>query len=1205
MAEERIDSLFDIPAVKKEFEEVLGMLEKLGLAIKGINNPQGAGAVGASLAEKKAAMKDLQAQTEMMIAVEKKLEAQVEATTAAAKEAVAANGQSVASIKAYNGTLDENIKLQIQYKSQLADIKQRQAELKKSFTGTGEAVKVYEERMHSLVRQEKELQTANLELNTIIRNQVKEMNAAGNSLNEMRARLNQLKAAADNMDIGSAEFAEAQKQIVALNNDIKALEFARGDFQRNVGNYAGSFSSAFNVLQGELTETRTKMQQLQAEGKESSAAFEQLAREEKLLAELTGGLNKAFSSTKQEFRALQEAAKKMGIEFGATNETFQKFVQEVGGAKDQIGDLDAIIKQNASDTQFFDGLIAAAQGLAGAYGVASGAAELFGENNEDLQKKLVKFMAVMQILQGLQALQNMLQKEGAAIQTLLAIRTGLVTAATKVYTFVTAQATAATIALRSAIMSTGIGAILVLIGLFISKMAEAATTIRDNIKALKDYDAALENVKTTLEGDLTIIDLNLKRNTERVKQRAGSEQEIANLTKKSLQEQITAYGKTARDITILEDELQRDRLRLIKKGGKDAEEEIKKLDDQAMKLRQERNNANANMVKASFELELETERAKTKAAEDGRKSQKARSEARIVDLEREADALNATAGDEKKSLAERLAALDAFYAKQKDISKAKGAVELSQPNLTAGERAKIQAEQKREMEKLGREYNAAREKLMREGASRRLEIELEILKMEQEIVKKKNAALVDNENLSLETRLKAQENFVNAERKIIEAEYNAKKQNAKGNKDELLLIEKEYENRLLTLTIDSNDKITQVIRDYTEQQKAIKESARQTEISFWQDIAAMIEADATKAYAKDIIALNNALKKKEISLTQYNERRKKIEDDFAEKAIRNEIKNAKKLLELAPDGSAEKFNLQKKIAELEMQLDDKVTQKKIDNRQRLKDAEKQLANEVVNLISSVVLGGYDKQKNAVQDQIDMVEKQKAAEIDRITASTLSEQEKADKIKIIEAKAVADKEALERRKREIDLQKAKFERTKTILEIASNTAIAIIKSVAASPLTGGMPFSAIAGAIGAAQIAAVLARPLPKFEKGTSSAPEGWAITDEKGPEMYVEPGGKTFMGSDKGPTLRYLKRGTKVIPHDQVNKTMLDAMIVNTSRSVEPREDLAAKEIRGVRDMLYWQTSELVKAQKKQRPASVKVNIYGDWKAYIDKAVRE
>lgn len=70
------------------------------------------------------------------------------------------------------------------------------------------------------------------------------------------------------------------------------------------------------------------------------------------------------------------------------------------------------------------------------------------------------------------------------------------------------------------------------------------------------------------------------------------------------------------------------------------------------------------------------------------------------------------------------------------------------------------------------------------------------------------------------------------------------------------------------------------------------------------------------------------------------------------------------------------------------------------------------------------------------------------------------------------------------KRSLLTKQANAEKTKALLSIAVNTAEGIIKAVAASPLTFGLPFSAFVAAIGAAQAGFVLAQPVPQFAKGT-------------------------------------------------------------------------------------------------------------------------
>ncbi len=140
---------------------------------------------------------------------------------------------------------------------------------------------------------------------------------------------------------------------------------------------------------------------------------------------------------------------------------------------------------------------------------------------------------------------------------------------------------------------------------------------------------------------------------------------------------------------------------------------------------------------------------------------------------------------------------------------------------------------------------------------------------------------------------------------------------------------------------------------------------------------------------------------------------------------------------------------------------------------------------------------------------------------------------------------------------------------------------------------GGPLLAIAvGAIGAAQLAKAIATPLPKFEKGTQSSPEGWAITDEKGAEMYVEPGGKTYLGQNKGPVMRYLKKGTKIIPANEVNESMNAAMMAATARQLQAlsgyRNEGDGKKLDEIRDALEIQT-RLTLAEMRKRKGNTRV----------------
>tara|TARA_R110000850_G_scaffold275955_1_gene416415 strand:- start:5418 stop:8735 length:3318 start_codon:yes stop_codon:yes gene_type:complete len=131
-----------------------------------------------------------------------------------------------------------------------------------------------------------------------------------------------------------------------------------------------------------------------------------------------------------------------------------------------------------------------------------------------------------------------------------------------------------------------------------------------------------------------------------------------------------------------------------------------------------------------------------------------------------------------------------------------------------------------------------------------------------------------------------------------------------------------------------------------------------------------------------------------------------------------------------------------------------------------------------------------------------------------------------------------KEESERRQKAIRIQQAKDNKKEAIFQIVIDTAQAIMSAVAASPLTGGLPFSAIAGALGALQIATVMAQPLPQFAKGTSDSQEGYAEVGERGRELIKD--GKTGRWSltPDSSTVTYLTKHSQVITNAETERIL-------------------------------------------------------------------
>src|SRR4029079_19681814 len=81
--------------------------------------------------------------------------------------------------------------------------------------------------------------------------------------------------------------------------------------------------------------------------------------------------------------------------------------------------------------------------------------------SKDLQQTLLRVNAAMAVLQGLQQIQNVLQKESAASILANTIATKAQSAALAVYNFIVGTSTGLTKAFRIALATTGIGVIVI------------------------------------------------------------------------------------------------------------------------------------------------------------------------------------------------------------------------------------------------------------------------------------------------------------------------------------------------------------------------------------------------------------------------------------------------------------------------------------------------------------------------------------------------------------------------------------------------------------------------------------------------------------------------------------------------------------------------------------------------------------------------
>jgi hypothetical protein len=136
----------------------------------------------------------------------------------------------------------------------------------------------------------------------------------------------------------------------------------------------------------------------------------------------------------------------------------------------------------------------------------------------------------------------------------------------------------------------------------------------------------------------------------------------------------------------------------------------------------------------------------------------------------------------------------------------------------------------------------------------------------------------------------------------------------------------------------------------------------------------------------------------------------------------------------------------------------------------------ELASQYANAVLGAINAINEISKISSEERIANITATSEAELNAINASTELERDKARQRTALEVRtqrAIANEKT----------KQARQDKALALFEIGINTATAVIKAIAASPTTFGLPFSAFAAAAGLAQASVVAAKPLPKFEKG--------------------------------------------------------------------------------------------------------------------------
>jgi hypothetical protein len=372
-------------------------------------------------------------------------------------------------------------------------------------------------------------------------------------------------------------------------------------------------------------------------------------------------LDNAFKNTDTSVKSLRQQLKEaqanvglMADKFGITSKEAIAAAKHAADLKDRIGDAKTLTDAFNPDAKF-KAVAGALSGVAGGFSALQGSIALFGKENKEVEKALLKVNAAMALSQGLNAL-------GESIDSFKILSTQIRASTAFIEINSAANKTAAVIqrafgvavaetstgfkVLKGAIIATGIGALVVLLGLVINNFDAIADWIKKSplgalakgVGALVEQFTDFVGITSEAERNLNKLSAANKRANEDIanrikilKAQGGSEEEIYKLSQQrvenelnTLREGLKTKGKLTQEENKQFRDLKVEQLVLTADYNKKTSEANAKAGEEAKKKRDEVNKQEEADTKTANKLltELQTEKALAEITSEEDKAKK-------------------------------------------------------------------------------------------------------------------------------------------------------------------------------------------------------------------------------------------------------------------------------------------------------------------------------------------------------------------------------------------------------------------------------------------------------------------------------------------------------------------------------------------------------------------------------------------------------
>jgi hypothetical protein len=318
----------------------------------------------------------------------------------------------------------------------------------------------------------------------------------------------------------------------------------------------------------------------------------------------------------------------------SNTQEFKDLVREVANVKRAIVETDKQVDSFVERSRGFGTVVQNIELVGNAFQVVEGAAALFGDENEELQKTLVKLQAITAITSGIEQARLILIDQTAQ-------KTGIAAVAQRAYGLAVGQSTGALKIFRIALLATGVGALALGLVALINNFDKVKAALQNSIPGFKTVSNAIGNVVDTIKEWVGASD-DAERAGAAFENASKKQKAASDATVKNIERQIALAESAGRSTVELE--IQREQA-IIKANQAIIADYVKKagtlsqLSDEEKAKAKEVNDAAVQAVfDASAEITIirnkASQEANDKAKEDAKKRADAEKKA-AEDLEKE------------------------------------------------------------------------------------------------------------------------------------------------------------------------------------------------------------------------------------------------------------------------------------------------------------------------------------------------------------------------------------------------------------------------------------------------------------------------------------------------------------------------------------------------------------------------------------------